>query len=57
MPTSAALGEAFGAILADPARATDLWPIERPRRIPTRRLIGTVVQTTREPLDRLRDRL
>jgi glycine/D-amino acid oxidase-like deaminating enzyme len=57
VPTSAALGEAFGAILADPAEAANLWPVERPRRIPVRRLIGAVVQTTRGPLNRLRDRL
>ena len=57
VPTTAALGEAFATILADPARSADFWPVERPRRIPARRLVGAVVQTLRGPLNRLRDRL
>ena len=57
VPTTAALGEAFAAALVDPAEGARLWPVERPRRIPARRLIGSAVQTLRGPLNQLRDRL
>ncbi|WP_252737393.1 FAD-binding oxidoreductase [Citreicella sp. C3M06] len=57
VPTSAALGRAFAATLANPAEGARLWPQEAPARIPAGRLIGLAVQSLRGPVNKLRDRL
>ncbi len=57
VPTSAALGRAFAATLADPAQGARLWPAERPATIAAGRALGFLVQTGRGPINRLRDRL
>jgi len=57
VPTSAVLGRAFAATLADPAEGARLWPADPPARIPAGRLIGLAVQSLRGPVNKLRDRL
>lgn len=57
LPTSAVLGRAFAASLADPAEGARLWPHDPPARIPAGRLIGLTVQSLRGPLNKLRDRI
>ena len=57
VPTTAALGTAFANVLLEPSRGARWWPVTRPRAIPARTLLGTMVQTWRGPLNRLRDRL
>jgi len=57
VPTSAALGRAFGATLANAADGARLWPHEVPPRIMGGDLLGLLVQTGRGPLNKLRDRL
>ena len=57
VPTSAVLGRAFAATLADPAEGARLWPAERPATIAAGRALGFVVQSGRGPINRLRDRL
>ena len=57
VPTSAALGRAFAATLADTAEGARLWPAERPATIAAGRALGFAVQSVRGPINRLRDRL
>lgn len=55
VPTTAALGSAFADTLVSTAQGSPVWPVMRPQSIPARRMIGSIVQNLRGPMNRLRD--